>query len=168
MKEQPDTYSIREKNLWFEFLVNLAVGIYYWPQALRLMTMGDDALRGSAMIGLIASTVVVAVAVSIALSIFLHAQQKPEPMDERDFTIEARASVLASRVLVTCVFVIIGHLVMQELATRLDGEPVSVVPFTSYSLTLSPLVLAHALLIAVMLWSFVGTVTRLYFYRRGL
>src|SRR5690606_22324940 len=115
MKEQLDTYSIREKNLWFELLSNAAAALDYWPKAAQLILAGDEALRSSAMAGLIASTVVWAIVVTTALSIFLHTQQKPEPMDERDYMIAARGSHLAGRVLVACLLVIIGLIVFREL-----------------------------------------------------
>jgi hypothetical protein len=159
MKEQLDTYSTREKNLWFEFLTDLAVALYYWPNAIRLMMFGDEALRGGAMIGLITSTVVIAIVVSGALSIFLHTQQKPEPMDERDYMIAARSSLYAGRVLVACLIVVIGMLVIEEIPG----------PYTSHFefFQLSPLVLAHLLLVSLMLWSMTSSIARLFFYRRG-
>jgi hypothetical protein len=163
MKELLDDYSIREKNLWFQLFVDIAVALYYWPQALRLMAAGD--LSGGAMVGLITGTVITAIVVSAVLSIFLHMQQKPEPMDERDYMIEARSSLLASRVLVVCVFIIIGHVVMQELAP--PAPELGIGPLNYFSL-FSPLMMAHMLLIALMLWSFAGSLARLYFYRRGL
>jgi hypothetical protein len=159
MNEQLDTYSIREKNLWFEFLTDLAVALYYWPGAVRLMMAGDEALRGGAMVGLITSTVIVAIVVTGALSIFLHTQQKPEPMDERDYMILAQGSLLAGRVLVGCLIVVIGLVVIEEIPG----------PYTSHIrfFTLSPLVMAHLLLVSLMLWSMTSTVARLFCYRRG-
>lgn len=157
MKEQVDTYSIREKNLWFEFLSDVAIALYYWPKAIQLMLAGDDALRSGAMANLIASTVVWAIVVVTALSIFLHSQQKPEPMDERDFMIAARGSHLAGRVLVACLLVVIGLIVFRELT---DAAQLDVFP-------LRPLVIAHLLLVSLMLWSMTSTVARLFFYRRG-
>lgn len=159
MAEQQDTYSIREKNLWFEFLTDVAVALYYWPSAVRLMLAGDEALRGSAMVGLITNTVIVAIVVSVALSIFLHTQQKPEPMDERDYVILSRSSLLAGRVLVACLIVFIGIVVLQEMPGP-DATRVELLP-------LSPLVMAHLLLVALMLWSLTSSITRLFYYRRG-
>ncbi|MGV3591164.1 MAG: hypothetical protein ACO1PZ_05700 [Gammaproteobacteria bacterium] len=156
MNEQID-YSIREKNLWFDFLSDLAVALYYWPAAIRLMLAGDDALRSGAMVGLITSTVIWAIVVTGAMSIFLHTRQKPEPMDERDYMIAARASLLAGRVLVACLLALIGLVVFREMT---DAAQLDVFP-------LSPLVIAHLLLVSLMLWSMTSSVARLFFYRRG-
>jgi hypothetical protein len=164
MKEQLDDYSIREKDLWFELIVDITVALFYWPQAFRLMAAGDGAMRGDAMVGLITSTVVIAIVVSTLLSIFLHTQQKPEPMDERDYMIAARSSLLASRVLVVCLFALIGHLVMSEFSS----DTIPGIQWMGYLPDISPLVIAHLLLVAIMARSFTGTVARLYFYRKGL
>ena len=157
MEEQLDTYSVREKNLWFELLSDVAVALYYWPGAIRLMMQGDEALMSSAMAGLIARTVIWAIVVATALSIFLHTQTKPEPMDERDYMIAARGSMLAGRVLVGCLIALIGVVVFREMtqAAQLDAFP------------LSPLVMAHLLLVSLMLWSMTSSVARLFYYRRG-
>ncbi|HEY0962497.1 MAG TPA: hypothetical protein VGE69_09075 [Pseudomonadales bacterium] len=157
MNDHADTYSIREKNLWFEFLSDIAIALYYWPKAIPLMLAGDDALRSGAMANLIASTVVWAIVVTTALSIFLHTQRKPEPMDERDYLIAARGSHVAVRMLVACVLVVIGLIVFRELT---DAAQLDVFP-------LSPLVIAHLLLVSLMLWSMTSTIIRLFCYRRG-
>lgn len=158
MNEQIDSFSIREKNLWFEFLVDVAVALYYWPKALGLMWAGDAALRDGA-VGLITSTVIWAIVVSTVLSAFLHTQQKPEPKDERDYIIDARSSLLSGRVLTMGVLVIMGNVVIQEMVGEWAvGRGLFV---------LTPLLIAHLLLVVLMLASMTDKVSRLYFYRRG-
>ena len=159
MKEQLDSYSTREKNLWFELLVDLGVGLYYWPSAVRLMMAGDDALRGGPMAALLLKTMMAAIFFGIALSVFLHKQEKPEPLDERDQMIKARSSLIAERMLIGCLIAVIGLVVIQELPG----------PYTSHLvfLTLTPLVMAHLLLVSLMVWSFTSVIARLYYYRRG-
>jgi hypothetical protein len=159
VKEEQDSYSTREKNLWFELLVDLAVGLYYWPNAMRLMLAGDEALRGGPMAALLLNTMVAAVFFGIALTVFLHRQEKPEPMDERDHMIMARSGLIAGRALIGSVIAVIGLVVIQELPG----------PYTSHLtfLALTPLVIAHLLLVALMVWSFTSVIARLYYYRRG-
>jgi hypothetical protein len=157
--EQLDTYSTREKNLWVELLTDIAVALYYWPQALRLMLAGDDALRGGGMVSLIISTVLWAIFVGAALAVFLHTQKKPEPMDERDYMIAARSSLLRGRVQTSCIVALIALVVIQEI----PGDYTSHLEF----FTLSPLVMAHLLLVTLMSGSFADTIARLYYYRRG-
>jgi hypothetical protein len=158
MKEQLDDYSVREKNLWFEFLVDVAVALYYWPKAFGLMVAGDEALRGSAMVGLITSTVIMAIVVSGALSIFLHTQQKPEPKDERDYMIDARSSLVSGRVLVIGMLAIIGSIVFREMV---DAAALDV-------FALTPLLIGHLLLVVLMLASMIGRTVKLYLYRKGI
>ncbi len=161
MKELLDDYSVREKNLWFQFLVDVAVALYYWPKALSLMLRGDEALRGAAMVGLITSTVIWAIVISVVLSIFLHTQQKPEPKDERDHLIDARSSLLSGRVLVSGMLIIMGNIVFQEtFGERMGGRAL----FTG---TMSPLLIAHLLLVVLMVASMVGTSAKLYLCRKG-
>ncbi len=157
MNELLDDYSIREKNLWFQFLVDVAVALYYWPKAFGLMVAGDEALRGGAMVGLIVSTVIWAIVVSGALSIFLHTQQKPEPKDERDYMIDARSSLVSGRVLTVGILAIIGSIVFREMA---DSATLDV-------FVLTPLLLAHLLLVVLMFASMIGSLVKLYFYRKG-
>lgn len=159
MKQLLGDFSVREKNLWFELLLDLAVALYYWPKAFLLMRAGDAALAGKAMVSLIVSTVFAAIMFSIVLSVLLHAQQKPEPMDERDLAIAARGKVWAGRVLVFGILAIIAQIVLQEMA----------VPFVSVRnpFQLTPLIIAHLLLVALMLASFTSSLTRLFCYRRG-
>lgn len=159
MKERLGDFSIREKNLWFEFCVDVVVALYYYPNAFALMMAGDGALMGAPMVGLITTTVILAIIVRGVLSAFLHTQVKPEPKDERDHLIDARGSLFAGRVLVAANVFLIGLLVLQQIA---DGARVGGV-----LLMLTPLVIAHLLLVALMLAAMTHTVTRLVCYRRG-
>jgi hypothetical protein len=159
MKEVLGDFSIREKNLWFELLVDVVVALYYYPKAFRLMMAGDQALSGTFMVGLITSTVILAIIVSSVLSVFLHTQTKPEPKDERDRLIEAHSGLLANRVLVGGVLLIMAYVVLQELA----GD----IARSRALFTLTPLVIAHLLLVALMLSSMTNSIAKLVSYRRG-
>lgn len=157
LKETLDDFSIREKNLWFEFLVDIVVALYYYPRVLGLLWRGDGALSGAAMTDLIINTVMVAVGASVLISILLHTQQKPEPRDERDYMIEARSNLWFSRVLVVGVLAVIGTVVFHQFN-----------PWSAQALLpLTPLVLAHLLLFVLMLASMVNSVLRLLMYRLG-
>jgi hypothetical protein len=159
MRERLGDFSIREKNLWIEFLVDIGVALYYWPKAFALMRAGDALVRGVGMVDLIINTVMLAIFIGVVLSVFVHTQQKPEPMDERDYLIAARSSVWSGRVLVACIVLIMGYAVIQELGGAvIAGRAL---------LTLTPLLIAHLLLVALMLSSMTASLLKLYFYRLG-
>lgn len=147
--------SVREKNLWVELLVNGLVAVYYFPGLFLLLQVGDRALRGESMTDLITHTVMVAVFASIALEIFLHARQRPEPMDERDLHIDGRGSAWASRVLMFCNGTVIGLILLQE-----SGRSIAM-------LQLSPLGIANLLLGSFLLASISSTLVKVLLYRRG-
>ena len=159
MRERLCDLSIRGKNLGFYLLVDLAVAIYYYPQVLRLLVAGDEALYGPAMVNLIIKTVFVAIVVSTVLSVYLHNQQKPEPMDERDLAIRARGKLWAGHVLVWCLVLLIGQIILQEMS----GQWFTALPV----LMLTPLIIAHLLLVVLMLASLCDNLVRLSGYRRG-
>lgn len=152
-------FSTREKNLWSEFLVDLAAGLYYYPKMIALIARGDDALTGAAMVGLITSTVMVAIFAGVIVSVFLHLEAKPEPLDERDHLFRARGNQVAYLVLVGCIVLIMGHVVISELMPRMAGNPL---PFE-----LTGVVIAHLLLVSLFLSSVAKTLVMLFFYRRG-
>lgn len=157
LKETLDDFSIREKNLWFEFFVDIVVAVYYYPRAFGLLLRGDGALTGAAMTDLIINTVMVAIGASVLISLLLHSQQKPEPRDERDLLIEARSNLWFSRLLMLGVLAVIGLIVFHQFN-----------PWSSQALLpLTPLVIAHLLLFVLMLASMVNAVLKLLMYRLG-
>lgn len=157
IKDRLGDFSIREKNLWFELLVDIAVALYYYPRMFVLLRRGDGALTGAVMTDVIINTVMLAIGVSVVISIFLHAQQKPEPRDERDYMIEARSNLWFSRLLVLGVLAVIGTVVFHQFN-----------PWSAEALLpLTPLVIAHCLLFVLMVASMVNSVLKLAMYRLG-
>jgi hypothetical protein len=159
MNERLGDFSIREKNLWFEVIVDVAVAGYYWPRVYRLMLAGDDALLGRDMAELITKTILWAITVAIVLGIFLHNQQKPEPMDERYRQIAMRGTQWSKHVLAACVLILMAYVAGMELM------PDSMTERNIFTLT--PLLMAHLLLVALMLTSFTDKLVKLFSYRRG-
>jgi hypothetical protein len=155
MKAILGDFSVREKNLWFELIVDVVVALYYYPKVFKLMLAGS--LTGTAMTNLIVSTVVLAIIASAVLAALLHQQQKPEPLDERDFYIDARATLWFARVLVFGVVSVMGWIVLQEFN-----------PWPDRALfVMSPLVIAHFLLFSLMLASMTKSILKLLMYRLG-
>lgn len=156
-KQRLGDFSIREKNLWFEFIVDIMVALYYYPAMFSLLLRGDGALSGEAMTEVIVNTVVYAVVVSVLISIFLHTQTKPEPRDERDYLIEAKSNLWFSRALVFGVLAVMGTIMFHEFN-----------PWSSEALLpMTPLVIAHLLLFVLMVASMVNSVLKLAMYRIG-
>ena len=149
--------SVRERKLWFELVVDIAVGLYFYPKAFALMVAGDTALTGRAMTGLIMGTVTWAIIISVVLALVFKANAKPDPKDERDHLIEITTGRWFGRVLVICLMAIVGLIVVQAMAVDVG----------SLLFTLTPLGVALLLLFSMMLASLVDSVAKLRCYRRG-
>lgn len=152
-----DEISSHEKKLWLELVVDIAIGIYFYPKAFALMAAGDAALTGRAMAGLIAGTVTWAVVVSIGLALVFNPKEKPEPKDERDRLIEVVAGRWFGRVLTFCLLTIVGLVVVQEMSDTVDTMLV----------VLTPLGMSLLLLFSLMLASLTDSIAKLHSYRRG-
>ncbi|NNE37246.1 MAG: hypothetical protein HKN08_02990 [Gammaproteobacteria bacterium] len=151
-------FSTREKNLWSELLVDIVVALYYFPKMLLMLLVGQEALTGAAMAGLVTSTVIVAIVTASIIALFLHAEKTPEHVDERDHLFEYRGSRTAYLVLVICVVALMGTIIVQELMPDFTRDRF---------VELSPVAIAHLLLLALVVSSTVKSVTQLFFYRRG-
>ena len=155
-----DEISGREQKLWFELLVDVVIGLYFYPKAFALMAAGDEALTGRAMTNLIIGTVswaIIIIIIGAALATLFKLQHKPEPKDERDLLIEISTGRWFGRMLVFCLLGIIGLIVVQAMAVDIGIRFV----------TLTPLGIALLLLFSLMLASLVDSVAKLYCYRRG-
>lgn len=151
-------FSTREKNLWSELLVDIVVGLFYFPKMINMMFSGAD-LTGKGMAGLITETVILAIVTGVIISIFLHTQKKPEQVDERDHLFDARGSRIAFAVLALCIALIMGNIIVYEMLPEVAKDRAV--------LNLSSVVIAHLLLLSLFLSSVIKTIVQLYFYRRG-
>lgn len=157
MRERLGDFSVREKNLWFELLLDVVIAIYYYPRVFKLILQDSGALTGSAVVDLLINTVMLAIIVSALLSVLLHTQKKPEPKDERDYIIDAKCDYCFSRMLMFGVLFVMGWIVLQQFN-----------PWPERNLfELTPLVIAHLLLFVVMISSMVHSVLKLMLYRLG-
>ena len=154
-----NNFSTREKNLWSELLVDIAVGLYYFPKMFFMLRAGDEVLTGGAMASLVISTIMVAIFAGIIVSVFLHAEEKPETVDERDHLFLARGSRVAYIILMVCVLAIMGNIVILEMLPEFVQERNWFDP--------TPVAIAHLLLVSLVLSSVGKTVMQLVSYRRG-
>ena len=154
-----NNFSTREKNLWSELLVDVVVALYYFPKMFFMLRAGDAALTGSAMAGLVTSTIIVAIIAGAIVSVFLHMEAKPETVDERDHLFLARGNKVAYIILVACVVAIMGNIVVLEMLPAFARERNWFDP--------TPVAIAHLLLVSLVLSSGGKTIIQLLCYRRG-
>ena len=144
-----------ESTVWSSLIVTLAAAAYFFGKVFGAFAAGvpmDPA--GIARLGL--GLVVILVAVEIAFQVAVTAWCKSEPqVDERDRLIAAKATRNAYYVLVTGLFMLIGHLGLQSLFGRGPG------------LTLDT-VTTVVLLVLVLVVAEIGQMaSRIFYYRRG-
>jgi hypothetical protein len=160
-----DSLSQRERSIWIELFIDVVVMVWYLPKAWYLLLQGDEALMGRAMGGLITETIgfaiVLAIAVNIVVEVVLSGQKgekKVEPRDERDAQFELRSYRFGYHALIMFVVTIIGYVVILEYYPGLIEKT---------GVTLSPVIIAHYLLLCVFLASLIKSGTLLFYYRRG-
>lgn len=152
--------SVRERDLWVELLTNLLVAIYYFPKLFILMAAGDAALMGKPMVSLISSTIILAIFVAIILVVILklfNLKGTLEKEDERERSFSAKGSLGAYWVLFVLICILIGQIILDDIfgASRQSF------------VVLTPVLIAHLLLISLMISGTTKSVIQLYYYRRG-
>lgn len=123
-----------------------------------MLLADDDAMNGIAMFDLVTNTVILAILVGIMVSFLLRIDKKTEQMDERDHTSNARGDRIAYLLLVIFVCLLIGQIVVNE---RMPDA------LQNRLFELSPIVIGHLLLIALVLSSTLKVIVQLFYYRRG-
>ena len=61
LKKILSALSARELNLWAELLLNIIIALHYFPNALRLIKNDEWSLYSSALLGLVISTIALAI-----------------------------------------------------------------------------------------------------------
>jgi hypothetical protein len=150
--------SAREKNLWSELLVDVLVAVYYFPNAFRLIHKGRGAINNPAMAGLVIMSIVIAVFVSIVMSIVLRVWREPNIKDERDYQFMSRGAIIAYWTLLVFIGMIIGQLAFEGLYPGIAER---------IWITTTPIIIAHLLMLSWMFSSVIKTSIQLFFYRRG-
>ena len=154
-----NNFSTREKNLWSELLVDVVVGFYYYPKIIIMIIAGGEALTRGAMAELVTKTIMLAILMGIIVSAFLHAQKKPEQVDERDQVFKARGNSIGYRVLVFCVVLLMVQILVTEFMPDIaDGR---------FASDLSGVAVANLLLMSLFFSSLAKTLIQLFSYRRG-
>ena len=153
--------SSREKNLWIELIVDVAVMLYYWPKAFFLLQKGDAA-TGIEMAGLITSTIgyaiFLAIMVAIIFEVLLRKNKQPDIKDERDALFELRSYRFGFYSLIVFVVLIMGQAVIGELFPMMAERA----PFD-----FTPIFIAHCIFLSINLSSLIQCGSQLFYYRRG-
>jgi hypothetical protein len=144
-----------ESTVWSSLIVTLAAAAYFFGKVFGALAAGAP-LEPSQVARLGLAIVVILVAVEIAFQLMVTAWCKSAPqVDERDRLIAAKATRNAYYVLVTGLFMLIGHLGLQSLFGRGPG------------LTLDT-VTTVVLLVFVLVVAEIGQMaSRIFYYRRG-
>ena len=144
-----------ESTIWSSLIVTVAAAAYFFSKVFGAELDGES-LTVAAIARLGFAVVVVLTAVEIAFQVALTAWCRGEPQtDERDRLIAAKAVRNAYYVLVTSLFVLIGHAGLASLFGYIDEMSIGM-----------PMVITLAVFVLV-----VAEVThyssRIYYYRRG-
>jgi hypothetical protein len=146
--------SYQEKSIAGSLAAMLVVYGYYFAAVLR--DMGQPQFAGTGL-GRLILAVIAIVVIQVVYQIVLALESKPEPKDERDILIEAKAYRNGYFALATGAFLVIGAVIAAGLASSAAPTRIVVTPFLVVNLVLLFMVLAE----------FVKLATQLLYYRRG-
>lgn len=149
--------SFQEKSIWGSLVGVLITFAYYFASAIG-MARSEGGASPAELAWLSITVIVALIAIEVIYHVILAIRSEPEPADERDALIEARASQIAYVLLVVCAFVAIGQVIASSL---LEGAP----EVARYG---SPILTAHLVLLAVVVAEVTKFTAQLVYYRRGL
>ena len=143
--------SFQEKSAWGTLAASLVVGALYFSSVWNLWR--GDLLDAPVMLKLALGYTVFLVVVLVAYHVLAASLSRPEDEDERDRLIGWRAAAAGGLVMGFGVMAVVVQIVLEGL-------------FGGF-LTDSPILIANALLLVVLIATVVELAIKLYFYRRG-
>ncbi len=146
--------SYQEKSIAGSLVATLVVYGYYFAGVLRNIGEPEFAAKG---LGRLMLMVIAIIVIQIVYHIVLALESKPEPKDERDILIEAKAYRNGYFALATGAFLVIAVVIAAGLAREAAPTRIIVTPFLVVNLVLLFMVLAEV----------VKLVTQLLYYRKG-
>ena len=84
-----NNYSNRELNIWAELILDILVSFYFFPKIFPLII--DGQLYSDALVGIIATTILISIIYSIFVFGAINALTKKEEKDERDYFYELKS-----------------------------------------------------------------------------
>lgn len=153
------TLSNRELNIAGTLLLDVIVAVYYFI-SLSCLPGGWNA-EPKLVAPVVIKTIVIAIISATVVFTLINWRKGEEAKDERDYRFESKANSVAYFVLSLCLIVIIGHIAINALIAQNAAHP------SIFESALTPSVIVHILLIALIVASVCKAFTQLFLYRRN-
>ena len=150
--------SYQERHLWAHLMTSVAILCYY---LIRVFQLPEDHLPHLVLtLGLVLITIGMSILAEILINLLLYRHRRVHRviLDERDELICLKGHRTESYVAVGAIITLLVHMYLNELL--LGGTQ------PAYKIGTTAMVL-HSLWATVFLTSFSGTLTKLFYYRRG-
>ena len=148
-----NNYSNRELNIWAELILDILVSFYFFPKIFPLII--DGQLYSEALVGIIATSIILAIVYSIVVFGAINALTKREEKDERDYIYELKSYKISNNIYQISNYLVIGVIIFNALYQENFGE-------------LTPQKIAMILLIITLLSSTGKSLTQLFNYRKNI
>lgn len=147
--------SAAHKRVWADLLIDVVVTIYYFWQV-SMYAITTDALDVGALASVVFNSVLIALLLAVPLHAYIALRHKDEVEDERDLLFKARANQYAFYALLVLNAALMWSIVSNMLFPQLFA-----------GMMLSPLAVAHFILLSIVIVHLVRAVVILQSYRRG-
>ena len=148
-----NNYSNRELNIWAELILDILVSFYFFPKIFPLII--DGQLYSEALVGIIATSIILAIVYSIVVFGAINALTKREEKDERDYIYELKSYKISYYLSYGGILGIICLIVFNALYQENIG-------------LLTPPKISMILLIIALLSSTGKSLTQLFNYRKNI
>ena len=148
-----NNYSNRELNIWAELILDILVSFYFFPKIFPLII--DGQLYSDALVGIIATSIILAIVYSIVVFGAINVLTKREEKDERDYIYELKSYRISYYLSHLGILGIICLIVFNALYQENIG-------------LLTPPKIAMILLIIALLSSTGKSLTQLFNYRKNI
>jgi|TARA_B100000315_G_C14394288_1_gene503484 hypothetical protein len=150
-------YSNRELNIWSELILNFVVCFYFFNGVFQLVPGSDEYVADLA--GIIIGVVLIAVVYSIVVFGLINIITKAEAKDEMDRIIDVRSYKMGYIAMDIFVTLIMGHIILNESMGNIVSIGIS---------EMTPILIAQLLLMTLVASSTVKSLSRLYYYKKGI
>ena len=148
-----NNYSNRELNIWAELILDILVSFYFFPKIFPLII--DGQLYSDALVGIIATSIILAIVYSIVVFGAINALTKREEKDERDYIYELKSYRISNIISQVSIYLLISLIVF---------NPINQVRLNEFT---APMI-AMLLLIITLLSSTGKSLTQLFNYRKNI
>ncbi|MCP5380772.1 MAG: hypothetical protein H6912_00250 [Kordiimonadaceae bacterium] len=159
--------SNREKEIWIELIVSVAVAIYYFKAA--YIAGGFNDIANAALAKVAVNAILMSIISTIILG-FLFNKKNNEAKDERDIAIEARANSYAYYGLCIFISIIIAQIMIDAgigyfESQRPAGEDIGYFEHDHIMVNLA--LVMHLMLMAMIAAGAIKSITQIYLYHQG-